>query len=265
MEPILTHAQGLVYTLLGFMPTPHQRDSLQALLGLFLQAQGHPLPQQCKAKSASALSRFLNVYPWSTRQLIRLSRQATLQHILAQGRIGRRPILQVILDLSTLEKRGKFKGLNGLVRVYHSKQGLHVVMLYLVVGQWRVPWSFRVYRGKDTPSPAQLGLKLVQGLPKVLTQHFEVLVLVDSAFGSIAFLEGVRKLKHHVIAGVRYDRKLEDGRWVAQLYKRGQHVRLVGLKFPVSVSWYYLKREDGKREKRYVLSTKALKGSTITR
>lgn len=90
-------------------------------------------------------------------------------------------------------------------------------------------------------------------------------MLVDSAFGSIAFLEGVRKLKHHVIAGVRYDRKLEDGRWVAQLYKRGQHVRLVGLKFPVSVSWYYLKREDGKREKRYVLSTKVLKGSTITR
>ena len=47
------------------------------------------------------------------------------------------------------------------------------------------------------------------------------------------------------------------------LYKRGQQVRLVGLKFPVSVSWYYLKR-DGKFEKRFVLSTKPLKGSTIT-
>ena len=30
------------------------------------------------------------------------------------------------------------------------------------------------------------------------------------------------------------------------------------------LSWYYFKREDGKREKRYVLSTKALKGNTIT-
>jgi len=32
------------------------------------------------------------------------------------------------------------------------------------------------------------------------------------------------------------------------LHKRGQQVRLVGLKFPVSVSWYYLKRENGKLE-----------------
>lgn len=46
------------------------------------------------------------------------------------------------------------------------------VMLYLVVGQWRVPWSFQVYRGKDTPTPTQLGLRLVQRLPKILTQHF---------------------------------------------------------------------------------------------
>ena len=265
MKPILAHAQGLVYTLLSLMPTPHQRDSLQALLGLFLQAQGHPLPQYSKAKSPSALSRFLNCYPWSTQQLIRTTRQMALERILGQQQLGRRPLLQVILDLTTLEKRGKFKALDGLVRVYHRKRGVHLVVLYLVVGQWRVPWSFRVYRGKETPSPAQLGLKLVQGLPKALTQHFEVLVLVDTAFGSIAFLEGVRKLKHHVIAGVRYDRRLEDGRWVAQLYKRGQQVRLVGLKLPVSVSWYYLKGEDGKRDKRYVLSTKALKGSTITR
>lgn len=57
METILAHAQGLVYTLLGLMPSNYQRDSLQALLGLFLQAQGHPLPEYCQVKSASALSR----------------------------------------------------------------------------------------------------------------------------------------------------------------------------------------------------------------
>jgi hypothetical protein len=38
----------------------------------------------------------------------------------------------------------------------------------------------------------------------------------------------------------------------------------VGLKFPVCISWYYLKRDNGKKEKRFVLSTKPLKGSTIT-
>lgn len=217
MKTILAHAQGLVYTLVDLMPSQYQRDSLQALLGLFLQAQGHPLPQQCKIKSASALSRFLNVYPWSTRRLIRNTRSFVLQQILSQPRQGRRPLLQVIIDLTTLEKRGKFKLLDGLVRVFHSKHGLHLVVLYLVVGQWRVPWSFRVYRGKDTLSPAQLGLRLVRGLPKALTQHFEVLVLVDTAFGSITFLEGIRQLKYHAVAGVRCNRQLVDGRSVAHL------------------------------------------------
>jgi hypothetical protein len=54
METILAHAQSLVYSLLSLMPSQYQRDSLQALLGLFLEAQGHPLPQHSKAKSASA-------------------------------------------------------------------------------------------------------------------------------------------------------------------------------------------------------------------
>ncbi|MDZ4876633.1 MAG: IS701 family transposase ISAcma37 [Chroococcidiopsis cubana SAG 39.79] len=264
MSIILAHAQGLVYTLLSLMPSHCQRDSLQALLGLFLQAQGHPLPQQCQVKSASALSRFLNVYAWSTRCLIRESRRMVIQQILSQPRIGRKPILQVIIDLTTLEKRGKFKALDGLVRVYHGKRGLHVVVVYLVVGQWRVPWSFRVYRGKNTASPAQLGLKLVGSLPKALTNHFQVLILVDTAFGSIEFLKGIRKFKYHAIAGVRCDRQLQDGRSLKQLHKRGSQVRLVGLKFPVTISWYYLKRDGGKLEKRFVLSTKALKGSTIT-
>jgi len=264
METILAHAQGLVYTLLSLMPSHYQRDSLQAILGLFLQAQGHPLPQQCQVKSASALSRFLNIYPWSTRQLIRATRKIVLKQVLSQSQKGRRPILQVIIDLTTLEKRGKFKALNELIRVYHSKRGLHIVVLYLVVRQWRIPWNFRVYRGKSTPSPAQLGLRLVQSLPSSLTQHFQVLILVDTAFGSVEFLTGIRKLKYHAIAGVRCDRRLLDGRSVAQLHKRGQQLRLVGLKFPVSLSWYYLKRDDGKLEKRFVLSTKPLKASTIT-
>jgi len=41
-------------------------------------------------------------------------------------------------------------------------------------------------------------------------------------------------------------------------------VRLLGLKLPVHISWYYLKRSDGKLENALVLCTKALKGSTMT-
>ncbi len=42
METILEHAQGLVYVLLHLMPSSYQHASISSLLGLFLEAQGHP-------------------------------------------------------------------------------------------------------------------------------------------------------------------------------------------------------------------------------
>ncbi len=72
MELILVHAQALVYTLLGLMPSAYQRDSLQVLLGLFLEAQGRPLSQHSPLKSPGALSRFLDHYSWPTRRIIRV-------------------------------------------------------------------------------------------------------------------------------------------------------------------------------------------------
>ncbi|QIR39428.1 transposase [Tolypothrix sp. PCC 7910] len=264
MISILAHAQGLVYTLLSLMPSKYQQQNLEAMLGLFLQAQGHPLPEHSKSKSASALSRFLNIYDWSTRSVIRTARTRIIEEILSHCPKGRKPCLQVIIDLTTLEKCGKFPQFKDLIRVYNGKRGLHLVVVYLVVGQWRVPWSFRVWRGKGTSSPAQLALKLVKCLPPELTQRFQVMILVDTAFGSVEFLHGVRKLKYHVIAGIARKRTLTSGYSVSQLHKRGQHLHLLGLKFPVYVSWYYFKRDDGKYEKRFVVSTKALKPSTIS-
>jgi hypothetical protein len=264
MVSILAHAQNLVYTLLSLMPSTYQQENLEAMLGLFLQAQGYPLPEHSKSKSASALSRFLNIYNWSTTGVICATRKRVIKEILSDCPKGRKPFLQVIIDLTTLEKAGKFKGLENLIRVYNGKRGLHLVVVYLVVGRWRVPWSFRIWRGKGTPSPAQLALKMVNSLPKKLTRNFQVMVLVDTAFGSVQFLHGVRKRKYNVIAGIACTRNLVDGRCVAQLHKRGQQLRLQGLKFPVYISWYYFKRDDGKYVKRFVISTKALKASTIS-
>jgi hypothetical protein len=48
METILAHAQELVSTLSSLMPTPYQKDNLEAMLALFLEAQGHPLPEHSK-------------------------------------------------------------------------------------------------------------------------------------------------------------------------------------------------------------------------
>ncbi|MBD1907395.1 hypothetical protein NDI37_26640 [Funiculus sociatus GB2-A5] len=83
METVLAYAQQLVYTLLTLMPSQYQRDNLEAILGLFLEAQGHPLPEHSKTKPASALSRFLNIYSWSTRKLIYITRNYVLKKILS--------------------------------------------------------------------------------------------------------------------------------------------------------------------------------------
>ena len=125
------------------------------MLGLFLEAQGHPLPSHSKTKSASALSRFLNINPWSTREMIRTIRKHVLEQVLSEHSRGRKPFLQVIIDLTTLEKCGKFKEFEHLISVDNGKRGLHLVVLYLVVGKWRIPWNFRVWRVKGTTSPAR--------------------------------------------------------------------------------------------------------------
>lgn len=245
------------------MPTAYQRDSLQAMLGLFLEAQGKPLPQHSLVKSASALSRFLNEYGWPTRKLVQFGRQAMLRQLLQYAPKGRRPWLQVMVDLTTLQKCGKFKAFAALISVLQGKRGLHLVVLYLVVGEFRVPWAFRVWRGKDQRSAAQLAIRMVGSLPKALTRAFRVIVLADTAFGSVEFLKAMRKKRLATIVGVRCNRKLSDGRSVCDLVHKGQQVYLEGLDFPVTISWLYLKR-DGKLEKRFVLSTRPLKGSTIT-
>jgi len=123
-----------------------------------------------------------------------------------------------------------------------------------------LPWVLCLSR-QGYSSPAQLGLRLLRRLPKILTQRFEVLVLADTAFGSNEFITEVRPLKYHAL-GIRCDRK---PRWTrCRTNAQRVKVRLLGLKLPVHISWYYLKRSDGKLENALVLCTKALKGSTMT-
>lgn len=50
METIVKYAQGLVYNLLCLMPSGDQKTSLNVMLGLFLEAQGHPLAQHTQGE-----------------------------------------------------------------------------------------------------------------------------------------------------------------------------------------------------------------------
>ncbi len=261
---ITIRAHKLVYGLLNLMPSPYQRSSLKAMLALFLCAQGLALPEHANHKSPSALSRFLNLYNWPTTSVIRTLRREVLQVLLDRDKVGRRPILRAIVDLTPLQKSGSFEGLEGLIHILNKKRGVQLVVLYLEVDGWRVPWGFRLWRGRGSASPATLALKLLRTLPKALTAHYRVMVLADSGFGGVEFVEGVRQLGHHAVVGVRKDRRLTDGTRLDQARSRGERVFLEGLEVPVYVAAYWLKR-DGGREKRFVLCTKALSPEHIVR
>ena len=190
--PLTTHARKVVYELLDLMPSAYQQASLEAMLALFLSTQGLALPEHATHKSPSALSRFLNLYNWPTTSVIRSLRGEVLKLLLERRRkVGRRPILRAIVDLTPLQKSGQFEGLQGLVHVLNKKRGLQLVMLYLELDGWRVPWGFRLWRGKGSASPGMLALKLLRTLPKTLVARYEVMVLADSAFCGVEFVRGV--------------------------------------------------------------------------
>ena len=107
MGTIVEYAQKLVYSLLCLMPSMYQKASLNALFGQFIDALGHPLPQHTQVKSASSLSRFLNHYNWSTRSVIRTTRQTVLQQIAQHPPHPTTPV-RVLIDLTSLEKCGEF-------------------------------------------------------------------------------------------------------------------------------------------------------------
>jgi len=208
------------------MPSRYQKASLEALLGRFLSQQGHALPEHTPIKSPSSLSRFLNHYGWSTRQVIRTTRGAILQQLAVYPVHPSIPI-RLLLDLTTLRKTGKFWHLstptedvdapNPWVRILNGKRGLHLVVLYLVIGERRIPWSFRIWRGKGHSSPPQLACKLLATVPKSVVKGRRVIVQGDSEFGTVEFLAAVRRRRWRAVVGLRNNRRLQDGRRLKDL------------------------------------------------
>jgi hypothetical protein len=109
---------------------------------------------------------------------------------------------------------------------------------------------------------------LLATVPIALSQHRIVIVLADTEFGTVELLDAVRKRSWRAVVGMRCNRRIQDGQTLKQLYRkgrRGQQVHLVGMTCPVTVSWFWLKRADGKRELRFVVSTHPYSGVYLVR
>lgn len=102
-----------------------------------------------------------------------MTRTRIIQEILSQCPKGRKPFLQVIIDLTTLEKFGKFKSFKNLITVYNGKRGLHLVVMYLVVGQWRERVEFSCLERKRDGLTCTVGIKASLMFTVIFNQTFQ--------------------------------------------------------------------------------------------
>ena len=250
---------------------PALRLSFQALMLLFLYGQGRPLPAHSRLKSGSALSRFLNRYAWNTRALIRVYRQhvhSTLEQLLSCRR-GRKPALELIVDLTSLDKAGKFEGLTGWLHGLNKHYGVHLVLLYICVGDFRFPWSFRIWKGKGSKSVTLLALDLIRTVPASLTQGREVWVYADGGFDAALFIRSVHACGFVCVVGTRKNRQTTERKPLSSYPFRTRTIQLPavshqGESLPITFSWVWLKR-DNAWEKRYILCTRALSPQNLAR
>ena len=89
------------------------------LLCHFLAAPGQPRLNSATVKSPSVISRFLNHYDydydWNLRTVVQIMRRHALEQYFEyrQQFRGRRPRLELIVDLTSLGKEGRFTALTG--------------------------------------------------------------------------------------------------------------------------------------------------------
>ena len=261
MKQKIDRAGQLYSDLLTACSRKQHRDNMQVVLSCFLEALGQSRFHASTAKSPGAISRFLNHQNWSLRTLIRAMRQHALSTFRAylRGRRGRPPLIEVIVDTTSIAKEGVFAELDGWIHTLNNVRGLHVVMLYVCCGELRLPWGFKIWRGKGTPSPTDLALRLVRQLPpevRARTKH--VHLLADAGFSSQAFMRGVRTLGLDFTIGMRADRRTTEGQHLKEITSQQHPVTLSGLPdLQLWLYWLWLPAKKGEtREQRFLVSSR---------
>ena len=86
------------------------RKLFRVATNAFLEADGNPRPEHAEGASTSGLSRFYNDYTWNLRFIIRTIRNTIKQKLvnLARHKRTRKHVLQLMIDLTSLQKTGEF-------------------------------------------------------------------------------------------------------------------------------------------------------------
>lgn len=258
-------AQQLFNLFPSLFASPAIWQSFETQLDNFLRANGQPRPQQSQSKSPSAISRMFNQYEFPALALTRVTRtfiaQQMWQYFASSKK--RRPPLEIMIDMTSLEKTGAFPDLP--VSFFNNVLGLHIVVLYVMLGDQRFPWAIRIWRGQGTTTWVEHAVSMLRCLPAWFVERFRIRVLADGGFGSTELIEGCADLEYPLLVGMACDRKTKQGFRLDQLALQGTMVELRDCRVPVYVAWFKLKGKDGRFEWRYVVSTVPATAQTMIR
>lgn len=264
-----THTEQLHSDISAVFERKQHRETALSILHQLLEADGTSGFEKAK-KSAGAISRFLNHYQWSLKNLSRVMRTnalATFNNYLAK-RQGRPPTIEISIDLTSIPKEGKFAECPEWMHSYNHVWGMHVVVLYICCGHVKIPWGLRIWKGKGKPSPTALACKLINSLPsEVIERVKHVHVMADAGFGHCALIAYMQQRHLNFSVGIASHRKISKDSNIRDVRKQGQAIHLPSLPaITLYVYWVFLPSRKGKtRQKRYILSTKLCKASTIKR
>ena len=212
------HTNSLLEKLEALLWNSREVGVFRALLALFLDCNLRTTLQNVKGFSASTASRFSACeYAPDAVYWAELN-EWQLEQLYGVPRRGRRGDIVLKLDLTCIEKTGKQIP---FARVFNRAYGIQLVVLHVCFGGLSFPLAYRIYRGEGKETPMDLALELLKRFP-ASSWSAKTVVLADAGFGSREFIRGWQDLGFtRLLVGVHCDRKLSDGRKLAQLSKRG--------------------------------------------
>lgn len=255
------HIRTLLQSLEALLWSRSEVKTFRALLALFLDVSTRTLLRNLKTISASTASRFFSyglLEPELCWTDLAQANRALVFSRLASTR-GRRPDVVLKVDLTCIEKTGRSLP---FVWCFNHCFGVQLVVLHVSAGDLHLPLAERVYLGKRTT--VELALELLALFPATAWPA-RVVVMADAGFGTKDFLVGTSDLGfERVLVGMRCDRKLMEGRRMAQV-SRGEQVVLHDLPgMTLWASFCRVEREEGTK-RFFIVSTFKATGAYLAK
>jgi hypothetical protein len=256
------HTDSLLKSVASMLWNRREVRTFRALVALFLDTEKRTTLQNVSGVSASTASRFLSCEHAPDSAFWQCLNHWQFQSVAQLPRRGRRRDVLLKLDLTCIEKRGQQIP---FACVFNKRYGIQLVMLHACVDGVAIPLGYRIYQGKGTANVVTLALDLLAEFP---ASRFvgRVVVLADAAFGTAGFICEARQLGFaQLLLGMRCDRRLNDGRRVDDVKRRGEQVRLHDLNDePLWLSYCDVKR-DTAFKRYYVVATFKAVGSYLAK